>query len=248
MADARTPGKTGKGKGRGARTSGRNLTTRVKSAKGRKTSSTRWLQRQLNDPYVEEARKLGFRSRSAFKIIELDDRFHFFKPGQRVVDLGAAPGGWTQVTVDRVNALGTKKGPVGKIVGIDLQEMEAIPGATLLTHDFMEDDAPDLLKEALGGPADIVMSDMAAASTGHTATDHMRIMGLLEVALEFARDVLAPDGVFLCKVLKGGTENELLVNMKRDFKTVKHAKPPSSRQDSSESYVIAQGYRGGNLK
>ncbi len=248
MAPARTPGKTGKGKGRGARTSGRNLTTRVKSAKGRKTSSTRWLQRQLNDPYVEEARKLGFRSRSAFKIIELDDRFRFFKPGLRVIDLGAAPGGWTQVAVDRVNALGAGKGQTGKIVGIDLQGMEAIPGATLITHDFMEPDAPDLLKEALDGPADIVMSDMAAASTGHTATDHMRIMGLLEVALDFARDVLAPDGVFLCKVLKGGTENELLANMKRDFKTVKHAKPPSSRQDSSESYVIAQGYRGENTK
>jgi len=244
MTTPRTPGKSGKGKGRSARTTGRNITTRVRTAKGRKSSSTRWLKRQLNDPYVEEARKLGFRSRSAFKIIELDDRFHFFKPGQRVIDLGAAPGGWTQVAVERVNALGVGKGRTGKIVGIDLQEMEAIAGATLLTHDFMENDAPDLLKEALGGPADIVMSDMAAASTGHTATDHMRIMALLEVALDFARDILAADGVFLCKVLKGGTENELLANMKRDFRSVRHAKPPASRQDSSESYVIAQGYRG----
>jgi len=244
MTPPRIPGSPGKGKGRSARTTGRNLTTRVKTAKGRKSSSTRWLQRQLNDPYVEEARKLGLRSRAAFKIIELDDRFHFFRPGQLVIDLGAAPGGWTQVAVDRINALGSGRGRHGKIVGIDLQEMEAIAGATLLTHDFMENDAPDLLKEALGGPADIVMSDMAASATGHSSTDHMRIMALLEVALDFARDVLAPDGVFLCKVLKGGAENELLANMKRDFRTVKHAKPPSSRQDSSESYVIAQGYRG----
>jgi 23S rRNA (uridine2552-2'-O)-methyltransferase len=244
MAEGRTPGRTGKGKGRSARTSGRNMMTRVKTAKGRKSSSTRWLQRQLNDPYVEEARKLGLRSRAAFKIIELDDRFRFFKPGQRMIDLGAAPGGWTQVAVERVNALGTGKGPTGKIVGLDIQEMEAIAGATLLTHDFMDHDAPEMLKNAMGGPADIVLSDMAAASTGHAATDHMRIMGLLELALDFARDVLAPNGTFLCKVLKGGTENQLLADMKRDFKTVKHAKPPSSRQDSAESYVIAQGFRG----
>jgi 23S rRNA (uridine2552-2'-O)-methyltransferase len=244
MASSKTPDRRGKGKGRSARTSGRNITTRVKTAKGRKTSSTQWLKRQLNDPYVEEARKLGFRSRAAFKILELDDRFQFFKPGQKVIDLGAAPGGWAQVAVERVNALGTGKGKTGKIVGIDLQEMEAIAGTTLITHDFMENDAPDILKEALGGQADIVMSDMAATSTGHAATDHMRIMGLLEVALDFARDILAPNGVFLCKVLQGGTENELLANMKRDFKVVKHAKPPSSRQDSRESYVIATGYRG----
>jgi len=246
MTKQKPPGQPGKAKGRTARTSGRNITTRVKTAKGRKSSSTRWLKRQLNDPYVEEARKLGFRSRSAFKIIELDNRHRFFKPGFRVIDLGAAPGGWTQVAVERVNTLGTGKGKTGKIVGIDLQEMEAIAGATLLTHDFMEEDAPEILKRALGGPANIVMSDMASASTGHAATDHMRIMALLDVALEFARDVLAPDGVFLCKVLQGGTENELLANMKRDFKTVKHTKPPSSRQDSRESYVIAQGFRGGS--
>ena len=246
MTSTRTPDRRGKGKGRSARTSGRNITTRVKTAKGRKSSSTRWLKRQLNDPYVEEARKLGFRSRAAFKILELDDRFRFFRPGLRVIDLGAAPGGWTQVAVERLNTLGTGKGKTGKLVGIDILEMEAIAGATLITHDFMDNDAPDILKQALGGPADIVMSDMAATSTGHAATDHMRIMGMLEVALDFARDVLAPDGVFLCKVLQGGTENELLANMKRDFKIVKHAKPPSSRQDSRESYVIAMGFRGKN--
>jgi len=245
MATTRVPGKSGKGKGRSARVSGRNLTTRVKTAKGRKTSSTRWLQRQLNDPYVAEAGRLGFRSRAAFKILELDNQFGFFKPGLRVIDLGAAPGGWAQVAVDRVNALGEGKGPVGKIIGMDLQEMEAIPGATLLTHDFMDNDAPGILKQAMGGPADIVMSDMAAASTGHSATDHMRIMGLLEVALDFARDVLSPGGVFLGKVLKGGTENKLLAEMKREYAVVKHAKPPSSRQDSSETYVIATGFRGG---
>ncbi len=246
MTQPKTPSRRNKSKGRTARTSGRNITTRVKSAKGRKTSSTNWLKRQLNDPYVEEARKLGFRSRAAFKILELDDQFRFFNPGQRVIDLGAAPGGWAQVAVERINALGTRRGKVGKIVGIDIQEMEAIAGVTLITHDFLEEDAPDILKEALGGPADLVMSDMAASSTGHGATDHMRIMAMLEVALDFARDILAPNGVFLCKVLQGGTENELLANMKRDFKVVKHAKPPSSRQDSRESYVIAMGYRGGD--
>ncbi len=232
------------GKGRGAQVASRNLSARVKSARGRTTSSTRWLQRQLNDPYVAEAQRLGYRSRAAFKIAELDDRFDFLRPGGRIVDLGAAPGGWTQIAVERTNALGDGKGKQGFVVGMDLQEMEAIPGATLITHDFMDNDAPDLLKAALGGKANVVLSDMAAASTGHSATDHMRIIGLLEVALDFAQDVLAPEGVFVGKVLRGGTENDLLALMKRDFKVTKHAKPPSSRSDSSESYVIATGFRG----
>ncbi len=232
------------GKGRGAQVASRNLAAKVKTAKGRKSSSTRWLQRQLNDPYVAEAKRLGYRSRAAFKIAELDDRFNFLKPGGRIVDLGAAPGGWAQIAVERTNALGTGKGKQGFVVGIDLQEMEPIAGATLITHDFMEPDAPAILKSALNGKANVVLSDMAAASTGHSATDHMRIIGLLEVALDFAQDVLAPHGVFLGKVLRGGTENDLLTLMKRDFRVVKHAKPPSSRADSSESYVIATGFRG----
>lgn len=234
----------GGGKNRGAKISGRNLHTRVKTAKGRKTSSTRWLQRQLNDPYVREANRLGYRSRAAFKLIELDDKFHFLKPGQRVVDLGAAPGGWTQITVERINALAERRGKQGRAVGIDLMEMDAIPGAILLTGDFMDADAPDRLKQALDGSADVVLSDMAAAASGHTPTDHMRIMALLETAALFAADALNPGGTFIGKVLQGGTENELLAALKRDFKTVKHAKPPSSRSDSAEMYVVAQGFRG----
>lgn len=234
------------GKGRGAQVASRNLSTKVKSAKGRKTSSTRWLQRQLNDPYVAEAQRLGYRSRAAFKIAELDDRYDFLKPGGRIVDLGAAPGGWTQVAVERTNALGEGKRKKGFVVGMDIQEMEAIAGATLIAHDFMENDAPDILKKALGGQADVVLSDMASPATGHMATDHMRIIALLEVALDFAQGVLAPNGVFLGKVLRGGTENDLLALMKRDFKVIKHAKPPASRADSRESYVIATGFRGKN--
>ena len=234
------------GKGRGAQVAKRNLSTKVKSAKGRKSSSTRWLQRQLNDPYVAEAQRLGYRSRAAFKIAELDDRYNFLKPGGRIVDLGAAPGGWTQVAVERVNALGDGKGARGYVVGMDIQEVEPIAGSTLITHDFMDNDAPDILKSALGGQADVVLSDMAAPATGHMPTDHMRIIALLEVALAFAQDVLAPEGVFLGKVLRGGTENDLLALMKRDFKVIKHAKPPASRADSRESYVIATGFRGQN--
>lgn len=223
---------------RGAKGAGnRGLHTRVKTAKGRRLSSTRWLQRQLNDPYVQEAKRLGYRSRAAFKLIELDDKFRFLKKGAKVIDLGAAPGGWTQVTMERI-------GDGGHVIGIDLQEMEAIPGADLIQGDFLDDDAPDRLKALLGGQADIVLSDMAAASTGHPQTDHLRIMGLLEVAADFAADVLAPGGTFVGKVLQGGTENELLAALKRDFKTVKHAKPPASRSDSAEIYVVATGFRG----
>ncbi|MBO6946789.1 MAG: RlmE family RNA methyltransferase [Rhodospirillales bacterium] len=223
---------------RGAKGAGnRGLHTRVKTAKGRRLSSTRWLQRQLNDPYVQEAKRLGYRSRAAFKLIELDDKFRFLKKGAKVIDLGAAPGGWTQVAMARI-------GDGGHVIGIDLQEMEGIPGADLIQGDFLDDDAPDRLKALLGGQADIVLSDMAAASTGHPQTDHLRIMGLLEVAADFAADVLAPGGTFVGKVLQGGTENELLAALKRDFKTVKHAKPPASRSDSAEIYVVATGFRG----
>jgi len=235
--------KKGRAKGRGAQISGRQLAARVKTAKGRKLASTRWLKRQLNDPYVAEAQRLGYRSRAAFKLSELDDRFQFLVKGARVVDLGAAPGGWSQVAVERTNVLGSS-GKRGRVVGLDIQEMDAIPGAELLQGDFMDAAAFERLLAALNGPADIVLSDMAAGATGHPATDHLRIMGLLEAALDFAARVLAPGGTFVGKVLKGGTENELLIALKRDFRTVRHAKPPASRDDSAESYVVAQGFRG----
>lgn len=231
--------KGGQGDGR-TKLTGRNLTQRVRSAKGRKLSSTRWLQRQLNDPYVAEAQARGYRSRAAFKLLELDDRFSFLGPGKRIVDLGAAPGGWTQVAVERVL---TRKG-AGKVVGIDISEMEAVAGAETLLGDFLDDDAPDRLKAMLDGPADVVLSDMAAKATGHASTDHLRIMALCEAALMFAREVLAPGGAFVAKVLQGGTENQLLADMKRDFATVRHAKPPASRADSAEMYVVAMGYKG----
>lgn len=218
----------------------RGLHIKVKSAKGRKISSTMWLQRQLNDPYVAEAQRMGYRSRAAFKLIDLDDKFHFLKPGGRIVDLGAAPGGWTQVAVARVKSENGK----GEVVGIDLQEIEPIPGATLLVGDFLDDDAPERLKAELGGEADAVISDMAAHATGHAATDHMKIMALCEIAYEFAIEVLAPGGVFVAKVLAGGTETAMLASMKKDFKTIKHAKPPSSRSDSKELYLVALNFRG----
>lgn len=221
-------------------TTGRLLEVCVKTARGRKTSSTNWLHRQLNDPYVLEAKQRGLRSRAAFKLMELDERFELLKPGQKVVDLGAAPGGWTQIAVERVQA-GTPGG--GSVVGIDILEWEPVPGATCLTMDFLDPEAPDVLKDALGGKADVVMSDMAAPTTGHPRTDHLRIMALLESAWEFAEEVLAPGGSFLCKVFQGGTENELLERMKQRCATVRHAKPPASRKDSAEMYVIAQGFR-----
>ena len=230
------------GSGRGSGKSGsRELFTKVRTARGRKLSSTKWLQRQLNDPYVTEAKRLGYPSRAAFKLIELDKKFRFLRPGLRVVDLGAAPGGWTMVAVEKVTG-GKAKG--GKVVALDINEMEDVAGATFIQHDFLEADAPDILKKALDGPADIVLSDMAAPATGHTGTDHIKIMALAELALEFAYEVLAPNGVFIAKVLKGGTENDLLASMKQKFKTVRHAKPPASRPDSAESYVVALGYRG----
>lgn len=223
------------------KTGARMLTERVLTARRRTPSSTRWLQRQLNDPYVVEAKRLGFRSRAAFKLSQLDDKYHFLRPGKRVVDLGAAPGGWTQVAVERVRSLDPNG---GKVVGIDILEWDPIPGATVLTHDFLDDAAPILLKEALGGPADVVLSDMAAPTTGHPPTDHMRIIHMCEVALEFALEVLAPGGCFIAKVFKGGTERELLTLLKRSFETVRHAKPAASRAESAETYVVATGFRG----
>lgn len=219
----------------------RRLKVRVKSARGRKTSSQRWLQRQLNDPYVAAAKSQGWRSRAAFKLIEMDDKHGFLKPGARVVDLGAAPGGWAQVAVDRVKALDGR----GQVIAIDILEMEPIPGAEVLQLDFNDHQAPDRLKALLrDGGADVVLSDMAAPTTGHTKTDHLRIMALAELAAEFAMEVLSEGGTFLCKVFQGGTERELLEQLKRSFKTVRHIKPPASRADSSELYVMATGFRG----
>lgn len=217
----------------------RQATVRVKTARGRTASSQRWLERQLNDPYVAESKRLGYRSRAAFKLLQLDERFKILKPGQRVVDLGAAPGGWTQIAVARVGAPGR-----GQVVGLDILAVEPIAGATLLEADFMAEDAPARLKAALGGPVDVVLSDMAAPTTGHAKTDHLRIVGLCEAALDFAIEVLAPDGVFVAKVFQGGTEGDLLARMKRAFRSVRHAKPPASRSESAETYVVATGFRG----
>lgn len=216
--------------------------SRLKTARGRTTSSARWLQRQLNDPYVAAAQNAGLRSRAAYKLIELDDRFRVLKPGARVVDLGAAPGGWSLVAAERVG-VGTKAG--GRVVAIDLQEVEPIPGVEILHLDFMDATAPARLEAALDGPVDVVLSDMAASATGHTQTDHLRIMALLEAAYDFARSVLVPGGAFIGKVLRGGTERELLEVLKRDFREVRHVKPPASRKDSAEIYVVAVGFRGG---
>jgi len=223
----------------------RELKVKVKTARGRKPSSTRWLQRQLNDPYVRRARAEGYRGRAAFKILELDDKLHFFRPGARVVDLGCAPGGWMQVAVARVNALGDMPGkPVGSVLGIDLQEVEPLPGAEAHVLDFMDDGADEQVREWLGGQADVVMSDMAAASSGHKQTDHLRIIALGEAAAYLAFDVLAPGGVFVAKVLAGGAEGELQKLLKQKFDKVFNVKPPASRSDSSEKYVIATGFRG----
>lgn len=233
--------KTDSGPGRGAR----DLAVRVKTARGRKLSSTRWLERQLNDPYVRRAQDEGYRGRAAFKIMELDDRFRFLVPGARVVDLGSAPGGWLQVAVPRINALGEMKGkPVGRIIGIDLQEIEPVPGAEIHQLDFLSDDADVKVREWLDGEADVVMSDMAAAATGHKQTDHLRIITLCEAAAELAFDVLAPGGTFVAKVLAGGAEASLQTLLKQRFDKVTNVKPPASRKDSSEKFVVARGFRG----
>jgi 23S rRNA (uridine2552-2'-O)-methyltransferase len=216
---------------------------RLKKAKSLKPSSQRWLKRQLSDPYVAEAKRQGWRSRAAFKLIELDDRFRVLKPGQSVIDLGAAPGGWTQVAVDRVKAKEGSGKARGKVVGLDLLAMGPIPGADLILLDFMDEAAPDRLRAALGGKADVVLSDMAAPTTGHEPTDHLRIVGLAEAALAFALEVLAPGGAFVCKLFQGGAERAMLDTLKRRFAQVRHAKPPASRKESPETYVVAQGFR-----
>ena len=223
----------------------RDLFVKVKSARGRRLSSTRWLQRQLNDPYVKRAQAEGYRGRAAYKILELDDKYRFLVPGARVVDLGCAPGGWLQVAVKRVNALGERKGKaVGTVLGIDLQEMEPLAGTELHQLDFMIDDADDRGKEWLGGKADVVMSDMAASSSGHKQTDHLRIISLCEAAAYFAFDVLEPGGTFVATVLAGGAEGDLQKLLKQKFTKVANVKPPSSRSDSSEKFVVATGFKG----
>ncbi len=235
---------------RGGRGSGgaRSLKTRVKTAKGRKLSSTLWLQRQLNDPYVARAQREGMRSRAAYKILEIDDKARLLRPGLRVLDLGAAPGGWTQVAVERVNALGAPGRKQGRVVGVDILEMEPVAGATLLQLDFLADDAEARVRDAIDGTADLVLSDMAAPATGHKQTDHLRIVALCETAAHFAREVLTPGGAFVAKVLQGGAEGGLLAELKRDFEKVIHLKPPASRKDSAEMYVVATGFRGGDAE
>lgn len=218
----------------------RSLKTRVKTARKRTVSSTLWLQRQLNDPYVKQAKKDGYRSRAAYKLLELDDKFGFLKPAASVLDLGAAPGGWSQVAAARVKSTSDAT----RVVGIDLLAMEPVPGAHLFQLDFMDDDAPARLRELFPKGVDVVLSDMAPNTTGHAATDHLRIMGLLEAAYPFACEILRPGGSFVAKVFQGGAEKTLLMQMKQDFAQVRHAKPKSSRADSSEMYVVATGFKG----
>ena len=222
----------------------RDLKVKVKSARGKTVSQVKWLQRQLNDPYVRRAQLEGFRGRAAFKILELNEKFNFLIPGSKVVDLGCAPGGWSQVAVDLVNAIGTKKNAkIGSVIGIDLQEMESLPGATFHQIDFMADDSDLQVKNILEGKANVVMSDMAASSSGHKKTDHLRIMALCETAAYFAFDVLEQGGTFVAKVLAGGAESDLQNLLKQKFTKVHNVKPPSSRSDSSEKFVVAMGFR-----
>lgn len=228
------PKKTGKGDG------GRELNVRLKHARSHKHSSQLWLERQLNDPYVAKARREGFRSRAVYKLMEIDDKARILKPGQRVLDLGAAPGGWSQLAAKRIQSLEGR----GKLVAIDLLEIDPIPGVDFIQMDFMDDKAPQLLRDMLGGPADVVLSDMAANTIGHRQTDHIRTVALVEAAAAYAMEVLAPGGHFLSKVFQGGTEGQLLTDLKKAFAVVKHVKPPASRKDSVEMYVLAQGFRG----
>lgn len=216
----------------------RRMAVRVKAKKQRSESSRQWLQRHLNDPYVAAAQEEGYRSRAAFKLLQLDEKFGFLRSGLRVLDLGAAPGGWTQVTAKAIGRKG------GKLVAIDLLPMEPMDGVEILQMDFLADDAPDRLKTLLGGPADLVLSDMAPNTTGHAGTDHIRIMALAEMAAHFACDVLAPDGAFVCKFFQGGAEREVLALLKKNFAKTRHAKPAASRAESSETYLVAQGFRG----
>ena len=229
-------GKSGTGD-RGPSGRGDVLRVKVKTSKKRTVSSNRWLERQLNDPYVREAQKKGYRSRAAFKLVELDDKFHFLKKGARVLDLGAAPGGWSQIALARVGAGGT-------VVGADILPMEPMPGVTLFQADLTDPDVPAMLKEALGGPADVVLTDMAAATTGHRATDHLRTLALFEIALEVAEDTLRPGGIFVGKVFRGGATGDLLQRIKKLFADVKHVKPNASRAESVELYMVATGFRG----
>jgi 23S rRNA (uridine2552-2'-O)-methyltransferase len=225
---------TARGKGGAPRA----LKVRVKTSKRRKQSSNLWLERQLNDPYVARAKREGFRSRAAFKFMEINDKARILKKGARVIDLGAAPGGWSQVAAKRVGAP-----QQGRVVAIDVLAMDSLPGVEFMQLDFLAADAPDKLKAMLGGPADAVLSDMAANATGHAKTDHLKIMALVEAAADFAREVLSPGGTFLAKVLQGGTEGALLAGLKRDFSSVKHVKPAASRADSAELYLLATGFR-----
>jgi 23S rRNA (uridine2552-2'-O)-methyltransferase len=220
--------------------SGRALKVRVKGGRARSLSSKLWLERQLNDPYVARAKREGLRSRAAYKLAEIDDKFHFLKTGAKVVDLGAAPGGWSQIVAKRVGAAEGK----GRVVAMDLLEMEEVPGVDFLQLDFLDEKAPQVLRDLLGRRADVVLSDMAANATGHRQTDHLKIMALVEVAAEFAGEVLKPGGTFVAKVLQGGTEASLLAGLKRDFGSVKHVKPAASRADSAELYLVATGFRG----
>lgn len=218
----------------------RDLAVRVKTARGRRASSTRWLERQLNDPYVARARAEGLRSRAAYKLVEIDDQYRILKPGMRVVDLGAAPGGWSEIAAERVGAVAGE----GRVIAIDLLPIDPIPGVEILIGDFLDDDVEQELRVRLSGPANVVLSDMAAATTGHRATDHLRTTALFEAALEFAEAVLVPGGAFLGKVFRGGTEAGLLTRMKLNFQTVRHVKPDASRKESVELYVLATGFRG----
>ena len=218
---------------------GRGLKTRVKTARKRTLSSTLWLQRQLNDPYVARAKREGWRSRAAFKLLEIDEKYHLLQPGHRIVDLGAAPGGWAQAAAKKLRS----GGKTGRVVGIDLLDIEPIAGVDFVQMDFLGEDAPEKLKSMLGGEADGVLSDMAANTTGHKKTDHLRIVHLAELAADFAGDVLKPGGYFLCKLFQGGETSELVTRLKRDYATVRHIKPGASRADSAELYVLATGFR-----
>jgi len=247
----RMKGKSGKGPGGKGSSKGksvsevsggqRDLGVRLKTARSRSASSQRWLERQLNDPYVSAAKRAGYRSRAAYKLMEIDDKYRFLKPGQRVVDLGAAPGGWSQIAAERVKSIGGER---GQVIAIDILDMEPLAGVVAAKLDFMDETAEDWLRSMLrDGAADVVLSDMAASTVGHTKTDHLRIMMLAEAAAHFAGDVLAPGGIFLCKVFQGGTERELLDFLKRRFAVVRHVKPPASRSDSAELYVLATGFK-----
>lgn len=241
------PKKTGsKGKGSMGKlgtNSGRQLTVRVKKAKKLSKSSAQWLQRQLNDPYVHAAKRDGYRSRAAYKLLQLDEKFSLVKPGVRIVDLGAAPGGWSQV-LSQIVFKQNKPDKQSQIIALDILPMEPLTHVTVFHADFTADDAPDKIRDALNGKADLVLSDMAAPTTGHNATDHLRIIGLAELAYDFARSILAPKGAFVCKLFQGGADKDLLAVLKKEFASVKHAKPAASRSDSAETYVVAQGFRG----